>query len=109
LAKITLFFADAISANDFLNNLMDDDRLEAVTDAMCPKSYPANSYIIKEGDIGSHFYVSSEGTFEVVVDSNVVKSFESGVVFGELAILYKAKRFASIRGRLNYRLIFHLF
>jgi cGMP-dependent protein kinase len=82
---------------------MDEDRLEAVTGAMCPKSFPANSYIIKEGDIGSHFYVSTEGTFEVVVDNNVVKSFESGVVFGELAILYKAKRFASIRGKHDCR------
>ncbi|XP_058839060.1 cGMP-dependent protein kinase 1-like [Topomyia yanbarensis] len=87
----------AISANEFLNNLMDEERLKAVTDAMCSMTFPPNSYIIKEGDIGAHFFVSATGTYEVVVDNKVIKSFGKGVVFGELAILYKAKRFASIR------------
>ncbi|XP_055637384.1 cGMP-dependent protein kinase 1 isoform X2 [Toxorhynchites rutilus septentrionalis] len=87
----------AITANEFLNNLMDEERLKAVTDSMSPMSFPPSSYIIREGDIGAHFYVSSEGTYEVVVDNKVIKSFGRGVVFGELAILYKAKRFASIR------------
>ncbi|XP_058450023.1 cGMP-dependent protein kinase 1 [Malaya genurostris] len=87
----------AISANEFLNNLMDEERLKAVTDAMSSVTFPPNSYIIKEGDIGAHFFVSATGTYEVVVDNKVIKSFGRGVVFGELAILYKAKRFASIR------------
>ncbi|XP_053672281.1 cGMP-dependent protein kinase 1 [Anopheles nili] len=87
----------AIGANDFLNNMMDEERLQAVTAAMSSMSFPPNSYIIKEGDIGAHFFVSEEGTYEVVVDNKVIKSFGRGVVFGELAILYKAKRFASIR------------
>ncbi|XP_053695892.1 cGMP-dependent protein kinase 1 [Sabethes cyaneus] len=87
----------AITANEFLNNLMDEERLKAVTDAMSPMTFPPNSYIIKEGDIGAHFFVSANGTYEVVVENKVIKSFGRGVVFGELAILYKAKRFASIR------------
>lgn len=77
---------------------MDAERLTAVMEAMVPRVYEANSYIIQEGEIGSHFYVSAQGTFEVLKDSkSVIKSFGSGVVFGELAILYKARRFASIR------------
>uniref|UniRef100_A0A182J1F8 cGMP-dependent protein kinase n=1 Tax=Anopheles atroparvus TaxID=41427 RepID=A0A182J1F8_ANOAO len=92
-----LLIKTAIVANDFLNNMMDEERLEAVTAAMSSMSFPPNSYIIKEGDIGAHFFVSEEGTYEVVVDNKVIKSFGRGVVFGELAILYKAKRFASIR------------
>ncbi|XP_055548117.1 cGMP-dependent protein kinase 1 [Wyeomyia smithii] len=87
----------AITANEFLNNLMDEERLKAVTDAMSAMTFPPNSYIIKEGDIGAHFFVSANGTYEVVVENKVIKSFGRGVVFGELAILYKAKRFASIR------------
>lgn len=92
-----LLIKKAITANEFLNNLMDEERLKAVTDAMSPMVFPPNSYIIKEGDIGAHFFVSAEGTYEVVVENKVIKSFGKGVVFGELAILYKAKRFASIR------------
>uniref|UniRef100_A0A182P343 cGMP-dependent protein kinase n=1 Tax=Anopheles epiroticus TaxID=199890 RepID=A0A182P343_9DIPT len=92
-----LLIKTAIVANDFLNNMMDEERLLAVTAAMSSMTFPPNSYIIKEGDIGAHFFVSEEGTYEVVVDNKVIKSFGRGVVFGELAILYKAKRFASIR------------
>ncbi|XP_058124601.1 cGMP-dependent protein kinase 1 [Anopheles ziemanni] len=96
-ADTELLIKTAIVANDFLNNMMDEERLLAVTAAMSSMSFPPNSYIIKEGDIGAHFFVSEEGTYEVVVDNKVIKSFGRGVVFGELAILYKAKRFASIR------------
>ncbi|XP_058056939.1 cGMP-dependent protein kinase 1 [Anopheles bellator] len=96
-ADTELLIKAAIVANDFLNNMMDEERLGAVTAAMSSMSFPPNSYIIKEGDIGAHFYVSEDGTYEVVVDNKVIKSFGRGVVFGELAILYKAKRFASIR------------
>lgn len=87
----------AISANDFLSNMMDSERLSVVVKAMVAKEYKANSYIINEGENGNHFYVSSAGEFEVVKDGDVKKTFGGGVVFGELAILYKAKRFASIR------------
>ncbi|XP_062546542.1 cGMP-dependent protein kinase 1 [Armigeres subalbatus] len=96
-AEDELLIIKAITANEFLNNLMDKERLKAVTDAMSPMAFPPNSYIIKEGDIGAHFFVSASGTYEVVAENKVIKSFGRGVVFGELAILYKAKRFASIR------------
>nr|CAD7429513.1 unnamed protein product [Timema monikensis] len=44
-----------------------------------------------------HLYVSAEGQFEVHKQGNVLGSFGSGRVFGELALLYKVKRNASIR------------
>lgn len=87
----------AIGANDFLNNMMDADRLKVVVQAMVPSQFAANSFIINEGENGNHFYVSAEGEFEVVKGGEIKKLFGPGVVFGELAILYKAKRFASIR------------
>lgn len=88
---------EAIVANEFLNNMMDAERLKVVVQAMIPMELEANSFIIKEGEIGSHFYVSAAGTFEVVKDGEVKRKFGPGVVFGELAILYKARRFASIK------------
>lgn len=84
-------------ANDFLRNLMDEERLAAVVDAMSRQEFPAGSLIIREGESGSHLFVSSNGQFEVLKGGQVVKTFGQGEVFGELAILYKAKRFASIR------------
>lgn len=79
--------------------MMDTERLEAVVNAMSSKILEPGNYIITEGDTGSSFYVSANGEFEVIKDNKVLKTFGSGVVFGELAILYKAKRFASIRGK----------
>lgn len=84
-------------ANDFLRNLMDEDRLTAVVEAMSPQEYPAGNLIIREGESGSHLFVSAHGQFEVLKGGQVVKTFGAGEAFGELAILYKAKRFASIR------------
>ncbi|KAJ8725588.1 hypothetical protein PYW08_003771 [Mythimna loreyi] len=87
----------AVMANDFLRNLMDNVRLEAVVEAMSRHEFPAGSLIIREGESGSHLFVSANGQFEVLKGGQVVKTFGDGEVFGELAILYKAKRFASIR------------
>ncbi|XP_049867696.1 cGMP-dependent protein kinase, isozyme 1-like [Pectinophora gossypiella] len=87
----------AVMANDFLKNLMDDERLKAVVEAMGPQEYKAGSLIVREGESGSHLFVSAYGQFEVLKSGQVVKTFGPGEAFGELAILYKAKRFASIR------------
>lgn len=76
---------------------MDDQRLEAVVEAMSLQTFPAGSLIIREGESGSHLFVSAQGQFEVLKGGQVVKTFGAGDAFGELAILYKAKRFASIR------------
>lgn len=84
-------------ANDFLRNIMDEDRLTAVVEAMNSLEYPAGSLMIREGESGSHLFVSAYGRFEVLKGGQVVKNFGPGEAFGELAILYKAKRFASIR------------
>lgn len=87
----------AICNNDFLHNMMDTETLNILIKAMTPMNLPANSFIIKEGDVGAHFYVSAEGEFEVLKGGDVKKKFGCGEVFGELAILYQARRFASIK------------
>lgn len=87
----------AVMANEFLRNIMDEERLQAVVEAMSPQEYPAGSLLIREGESGSHLFVSAHGQFEVLKAGHVVKNFGPGEAFGELAILYKAKRFASIR------------
>lgn len=79
--------------------MMDENRLHTVTMAMRSRVFDAGEFIINEGDNGSEFYVSAAGQFEVIKDGEIIKTFGAGVVFGELAILYKAKRFASIKGK----------
>ncbi|XP_052737778.1 cGMP-dependent protein kinase 1-like [Bicyclus anynana] len=95
--KSSTLIKKAIMANEFLKNIMDDERLQSVVEAMSPQEFPAGSLLIREGESGSHLFVSAHGQFEVLKGGHVVKNFGSGEAFGELAILYKAKRFASIR------------
>lgn len=80
---------------------MDKERKEMVIDAMEMVCFKQNSFIIKENDEGSEIYVSEEGKFEVIKQGKLIGSFGPCTVFGELAILYNAKRFASIRAATN--------
>lgn len=68
-----------------------------VVNAMDMLHFLKNDYIIHENDEGSEIYVSEEGTFDVIKQGKVIGQFGGETVFGELAILYNAKRFASIR------------
>ena len=53
--------------------------------------------IIKQGDGGSMFYVLEAGGCDIFVNGNKVGSYEPGGSFGELALIYNAKRAATIR------------
>jgi CRP-like cAMP-binding protein len=72
--------ASAIVSNDFLCNILDNDSIKTVVDAMQLQSYDENSFIINEGDSGNFLYVSAEGMFEVIKGGNFIKSFGPGVV-----------------------------
>lgn len=89
----------AIEKNDFLNNYMDKERKEMVIDAMELRHIKKNSFIINENEEGSEIYVSEEGQFDVIKSGQIIGSFGPATVFGELAILYNAQRFASVRGK----------
>jgi len=56
--------------------------------------------------LGSHFYVSAEGEYEVIKGGKILGRFESGKAFGELAVLYNCKRTASIKCKIYYLKLF---
>lgn len=72
--------ASAIVSNDFLCNILDNDSIKTVVDAMLLEPYDENSFIINEGEAGNFLYVSAEGLFEVIKGDNSIKSFGPGVV-----------------------------
>lgn len=82
----------------------DEKRLQAVTDVMYPRDVKENEEIIKEGDVGSHMYVCASGSYEVLMKGKVVNTFDNIRVFGEIAILYNAKRNATIRAKKDGKL-----
>merc|ERR1719471_2301500 len=87
---------EAIMENDFLKNLSQGQVRELV-EAMHEKQVAKGCYVIREGELGSHFYVSAEGEYEVVKDGKVLGRLGVGKAFGELAILYNCKRTANIK------------
>ncbi|XP_034942128.1 cGMP-dependent protein kinase 1-like isoform X3 [Chelonus insularis] len=86
---------EAIKNNDFLANL-NDNQIEGMIHAMYPKEIPPKTRLIQEGDMGHHFYISEEGTFDIYKGDQFQGSFGPGVAFGELALLYNVKRLVSI-------------
>ncbi|KAK8219888.1 hypothetical protein M8818_000862 [Zalaria obscura] len=69
-----------------------------IADALETRKYPANTTIIKEGDVGDHFYILESGAAAVYkrgID-NSVKSYHKGDYFGELALLDDKPRAASV-------------
>lgn len=88
---------DAIMDNDFLKNISSTQVRELV-DSMWSLHVSEGQYVIREGEVGSHLYVSAQGEFEVVKDGKVLGVMGPGKAFGELAILYNCTRTASIRG-----------
>lgn len=56
-----------------------------------------NDIIIKEGDDGTFICISAGGSYDVEVNGQIVNQFSNYRVFGEHAILYNAKRNATIR------------
>jgi CRP-like cAMP-binding protein len=63
-----------------------------------PQLYSPGDYILKEGEIGDSMYFISKGLVEVVASNGQVLSvLKSGSFFGEIAILFKCMRTASVR------------
>ncbi|CAG9826209.1 unnamed protein product [Diabrotica balteata] len=88
---------NAIKSNDFLHKIISGEQLNDVIAAMYNKEISAKEVIIKQGDKGQHMYVSAKGNYKVVVNGKTVSQFSDVRVFGELAILYNAKRLATIK------------
>uniref|UniRef100_A0A1I8P6X5 cGMP-dependent protein kinase n=1 Tax=Stomoxys calcitrans TaxID=35570 RepID=A0A1I8P6X5_STOCA len=87
---------EAIMDNDFLKNI-DASQVRELVDSMYSVAIPKGKFVIREGEVGAHLYVSAEGEFEVEKNGKVLGIMGAGKAFGELAILYNCTRTASIR------------
>ena len=57
----------------------------------------AGEYLFKEGDAGNYFYILHEGRLKLEIESTKETIyFNSGNVFGELALIQKNKRTGSV-------------
>ena len=68
--------------------------------AITKESYKAGSFIFREGDVESHFYIIESGEVHIVTGDKVgqkiiVAKLRNGDSFGEFALIDKAPRTAS--------------
>ena len=88
--------------HSFLFGNLEPKDLEVVINAMEEKRYKKGENIITQGDNGDCLYFVEEGNlncfkkFQGNDEPKLVKKYQSGDAFGELALLYNAPRAASI-------------
>ncbi|VDM15645.1 unnamed protein product [Hydatigera taeniaeformis] len=91
---------NAITSNDFLNNL-EQSQIEEIVLCMYEKRVNKGCFIIREGEPGDALYVTAEGLLEVLKGDQVIGQMEVGRAFGEMALLYNCNRTASVKALTN--------
>lgn len=93
---------ESIKGN-FLFSTLDLDQMKIVIDAMESKKFKAGEVIIKQGDDGDEFFELASGVCECYLDlmngqaPRMVKRYDPGDGFGELALMYNCPRAATIK------------
>jgi MFS family permease len=70
--------------------------LEAAARALVPVLVGAGTQVIRQGDVGDHFYVIERGRLVVSQDGRELRQLERGDAFGEIALMRAVPRTASV-------------
>lgn len=84
---------------------LEEQDFNIVIDAMQAKTYQPGDHVIKQGEDGNELFVVYRGklncTKTLKEGEKFLKEYQSGDVFGELALLYNAPRAANIKALEN--------
>jgi CRP-like cAMP-binding protein len=75
---------------------IDDDGLAALAGRALQVEFPADHVIARQGEIGTGFFVVVSGRVRVVRDGAVITHLGPGEFFGELSVLDRQPRNASV-------------
>ncbi len=75
---------------------LDDQTLNAIATLASETSVPAGKELVREGDYAYEFMVIEEGEAEVIHGGQRVATLGPGDFFGEIAVLEKSLRLASV-------------
>jgi CRP/FNR family transcriptional regulator, cyclic AMP receptor protein len=84
---------------------LDDEALRTVSKAAQEVSVQEGAELVREGDYSYDLSIIDEGQAEVVHDGQVVATLGPGDVFGELGVLRKGLRNATVRATTPMRLV----
>jgi MFS family permease len=73
--------------------------IEQLARGLEPVAVPAGSAVFTQGDVGDRYYVIASGDADVVGDGRVVATLGPGEGFGEIALLRRTRRTASVVAR----------
>ncbi len=85
-------------------NVLPLPAIEQLARGLEPVEVPAGHVVFQQGDVGDHYYVIESGDAEVVGDGQVVAALGPGVGFGEIALLRRIRRTATVRATSDLRL-----
>jgi cAMP-dependent protein kinase regulator len=87
----------------FMFNSLEANDMETIIMAMKEQNFTPGTKVIKEGEDGDYLFVIEKGSLDCVKvingEEKVVKTCNSGDVFGELALLYNCPRAASVMAK----------
>ncbi|CAK0803197.1 unnamed protein product, partial [Prorocentrum cordatum] len=93
---------------------LDNEEIAQIADALEKRRIKEGDYIVKQGEEGDEFFVIMSGVCVVTVASDVFKGDEDvqeyrslgpGDLFGEIALLKRTKRTASIQARSDMQVL----
>ena len=79
-------------------------RLDLLTRTADVIEVPAGTELIREGESGLEFFAISEGEVEVSQGGRTIATEQAGDVFGEIALLHRIPRTATVRTTTSSRL-----
>ena len=63
---------------------------------MVKESYPKETVLFKQGDMGDKFYLIRQGVVEIIKDDTLIRTQKKGDFFGEMALLTGEPRSATV-------------
>jgi len=80
-------------------NVLDDQQMTSICQELVVQIYATGSTIIRQGDSGEHIdsvFIIKSGAVQVTKDDQMVRTLGVGDYFGELALLYRRPRSATV-------------
>lgn len=84
---------------------LDEDALRAVAAALVEESVEEGRILVREGDYSQDLTIIDEGTARVEHDGQQLKTLGAGEMYGEMGLLRKEQRNATVRAATDMRLL----